>query len=234
MLRTLKNLFKQDREKFVVPKSVQNVIPIKTIWDDGIFLVGRNKYAKTFKFEDINYAVASREDKEAMFLEYSELLNSLDSGATTKITINNRRLNKADFEQTILIPMADDGLDKYRKEYNKMLLDKATGANSIVQDKYVTVSVCKKNIEEARNYFARVGADLIAHFNRLGSRSVWNWTQATSCVSSTTSTVQEKKQRSTSILPRRCGKVTISRILSAPIPLNLRATASEWVTDMGV
>ena len=115
MLRTLKNLFKQDREKFVVPKSVQNVIPIKTIWDDGIFLVGRNKYAKTFKFEDINYAVASREDKEAMFLEYSELLNSLDSGATTKITINNRRWNKADFEQTILIPMADDDLDKYRK-----------------------------------------------------------------------------------------------------------------------
>ena len=60
MLRTLKNLFKQDREKFVVPKSVQNVIPIKTIWEDGIFLVGRNKYAKTFKFEDINYAVADR------------------------------------------------------------------------------------------------------------------------------------------------------------------------------
>ena len=53
MLRTLKNLFKQDREKFVVPKSVQNVIPIKTIWDDGIFLVGRNKYAKTFKFEPL-------------------------------------------------------------------------------------------------------------------------------------------------------------------------------------
>ena len=177
MIKTLKNLFKQDKEKFTVPKSVQAVIPMKTVWEDGIFLVGRNKYAKTFKFEDINYAVASREDKEAMFLEYSELLNALDSGATTKITINNRRLNKADFEQTILIPMArkkgkaaDDGLDKYRKEYNKMLLDKATGANSIVQDKYVTISVCKKNIEEARNYFARVGADLIGHFNRLGSK----------------------------------------------------------------
>ena len=68
--------------------------------------------------------------------------------------------------------MADDGLDKYRKEYNKMLLEKATGANSIVQDKYVTVSVCKKNIEEARNYVARVGADLIAHFSRLGSHCV--------------------------------------------------------------
>lgn len=66
MIKTLRNLFKQDKEKFVVPKSVQAVIPIKTIWEDGIFLVGKNKYAKTFKFEDINYAVASREDKEAM------------------------------------------------------------------------------------------------------------------------------------------------------------------------
>lgn len=51
-----------------------------------------------------------------------------------------------------------------------MLMDKATGANSIVQDKYVTVSVCKKNIEEARSYFARVGSDLIGHFSRLGSK----------------------------------------------------------------
>ena len=111
-------------------------------------------------------------DNDTSFNFLVSILYSLDSGATTKITINNRRLNKADFEQTILIPMADDGLDKYRKEYNKMLLEKATGANSIVQDKYVTVSVSKKNIEEARNYFARVGADLIAHFSRLGSRCV--------------------------------------------------------------
>ena len=30
MIKTLRNLFKQDKEKFVVPKSVQAVIPIKT------------------------------------------------------------------------------------------------------------------------------------------------------------------------------------------------------------
>lgn len=107
-----------------------------------------------------------------MFLEYSELLNSLDSGATTKITINNRRLNRLDFEKTILIPKTGDELDEYREEYNKMLLEKATGANAIVQDKYMTISVNKKNVEDARTYFARVGADLIAHFGRLGSKCV--------------------------------------------------------------
>lgn len=172
MIKTLSNLFKQDKEKFVVPRGVQDVIPITAIYDDGIFRVGRDKYSKTFAFTDINYAVASREDKEAMFLQYSELLNSFDSGATTKITINNRRLNRLDFEKTILIPLTGDALDQYRVEYNKMLLDKATGANSIVQDKYVTITVSKKNVEDARNYFARVGSELILHFSKLGSKAV--------------------------------------------------------------
>lgn len=169
MIKTLRQLFKQDKEKFVVPKGVQDVIPVTAIYDDGIFRYGKEKYSKSFKFTDINYAVASRDDKEAMFLEYSELLNSFDSGATTKITINNRQLNRKDFEKSILLPLKGDDLDKYREEYNKMLLDKATGANSIVQDKYITVSVNKKSIEEARTYFSRVSAELTAHFSRLGS-----------------------------------------------------------------
>lgn len=172
MIKTMMNILKQDKEKFKVPRGVQDIIPITEIYDDGIFKVGKDKYSKSFKFTDINYAVASKEDKESMFLDYSELLNSFDSGATTKITINNRRLNRLDFENTILIEEKDDNLNEYRKEYNKMLLDKATDSNAIIQDKYVTISINKKNIEDARNYFARVGTDLIAHFSRLGSRCI--------------------------------------------------------------
>lgn len=170
MIKTMKMLFKQDKEKFVVPKGVQDIIPVKAIYSDGIFQVGKNKYAKTYKFEDINYAVASRDDQQGMFLEYCQLLNSLDSGATTKLTINNRRLNSLDFRRKILIPLRKDAMDVYRDEYNRMLFAKATHSNSIVQGKYVTISVTKKNIEDARIYFARVGSDLISHFNRLGSK----------------------------------------------------------------
>lgn len=170
MIKTVNNTLKQDKEKYQIPKKVQDIIPVRTVYPDGIFLSGKGKYSKTFRFRDINYAVASRSDKEMMFLEYSELLNAFDGGATTKITINNRRLNRLDFENQILIGMRNDGLNEYRKEYNSMLLDKATGSNAIVQDKYVTVSVSKNNIEDARVYFSRIGADLVAHFARLGSQ----------------------------------------------------------------
>lgn len=171
MIKTLKTMSKQDKERYTVPRKVQDVIPVRRIWQDGIFLTG-NKFSKSYRFSDINYLVASREDKESMFLIYSELLNSLDSGAVTKITINNRRTNKANFENSILMPMQEDFRDEYRREYNQMLLDKATGANGITQEKYITISVVKKDIEEARAYFSRVGADLISHFAALGSKCV--------------------------------------------------------------
>ncbi|MCI8587798.1 MAG: DUF87 domain-containing protein [Clostridia bacterium] len=172
MMKTLKKIFKLDKEKFKVPRSVQDVIPVKAIWEDGIFLVGKNKYSKSFKFLDINYAVASKEDKEAMFLDYSALLNSLDAGATTKITINNRRINKLDFEKAILLKDSEDELDKYRKEYNQMLISQAKNANEIIQEKIITISVYKKSIEEARNYFTRATTDLMNHFNTLGSKCI--------------------------------------------------------------
>lgn len=171
MIKSLKTSTKQEKEKYRVPRKVQDVIPIRRIWNDGIFQVG-NKFTKSYRFADINYLVASREDKESMFLTYSELLNSLDSGATTKITIYNHKMNKADFEESILMPMRGDGLDEYRKEYNQMLLDKATKGNGIVQEKFITISVAKKSIDEARAYFARTGADLISHFAALGSKCV--------------------------------------------------------------
>ena len=169
MMKSISNILKTDKERYKVPKKVQDVIPIKRIWTDGIFLVG-NKYAKSWKFTDINYLVASREDKESMFLTYSELLNGLDSGACTKITINNHHMKRSDFEDSVLMKPQPDGLNMYRDEYNEVILNKAMDANGIMQEKYVTITVGKRNIEEARAYFARMEVDLVAHFSALGAK----------------------------------------------------------------
>ena len=62
MIKTLQQALKMDREKFKVPRSVQQAIPIQRIWPDGVFQSG-TKFSKTFRFSDINYAIASKEDK---------------------------------------------------------------------------------------------------------------------------------------------------------------------------
>lgn len=169
-MKAIKQVMKKDQEPYRVPKRVQDVIPIKCMWRDGIFLVG-TRYSKTFKFTDINYMVASQDAQKKLFLSYAALINSLDCSATTKITVNNRHLNRKNFADTVLMRLKNDYLDYYRMEYNDVIMSKATGGNGIIQEKYVTLSVCKKNIEDARAYFARAGAELTARFAALGAKA---------------------------------------------------------------
>lgn len=97
-----------------VPKSVQDVIRIDAVYSDGIFMTGKDRYSKTFKFTDINYAVSSKEDKESHFLKYSEILNSLENGISSQITIINRKLKHNELKEIALLEKANDNKDKYR------------------------------------------------------------------------------------------------------------------------
>ena len=134
MIKSYAKLKKQNKEKFKIPKSAQDTVPIDTIYKDGIFRMG-NRYSKSYRFLDINYSIASKEEKMDLFLNYGELLNSFDSSMMVKITINNRKIDLKQFKEDILIPLQNDKLDFYRKEYNHMLLDKLAESDDIVQEK---------------------------------------------------------------------------------------------------
>ena len=112
-MREMKRLAKNDREHFVVPRSVQRWIPIDEIYTDGIFRHG-SKYSKCFNFSDINYAIASKDDQMKMFLQYCELINALDTSATAKIALMNRRVNRSDFEESVRILERNDVMATYR------------------------------------------------------------------------------------------------------------------------
>lgn len=64
MIKTLSKARKQERVKFLIPRSVQDCIPIRRIWADGIFQVG-HQFSKTWSFTDINYSIAGKDDKTA-------------------------------------------------------------------------------------------------------------------------------------------------------------------------
>ena len=110
------------------------------------------------------------EEQKSMLNKYIEVLGSLDTTTTTKITVNNRRISKDEFERQCYLNKRDDDLNHFREEYNAAMFGKMQNRNCIVQDKYVTVSVYKRNVEEARNAFYRIGNELRTRFGRLGSR----------------------------------------------------------------
>jgi len=166
----LKKIKRKERDKIRIPKSVQQTIPIKTIYEDGTFLVDKNKYSKTFKFTDVNYAIAGQEDKERMFLGYGSILNSLDSASSPKITIINRKINKIDFDKNIKLKLEKDNLTKYRMEFNDILYKNSIDSGGMIQEKFLTITVDKKNVEESKKYFSRVGNEIGNNFIKLNSK----------------------------------------------------------------
>ncbi len=176
MIRSLAAADKSEKVKFTIPKSVQQSIPIKRMYADGIWLVG-GKHSKTWRFADVNYAAASDEDRRSIFLSYGSALNALPTDAGAKITIINRRLNPVDFARTVLMKERGDGLDEYRREYNAILTGKAAESNNLVQEKYITLSIAQRKIEDSRAYFRRVDSNLSKSFGRLdsGARAISNY-----------------------------------------------------------
>lgn len=165
-------LFKRTKRtkkaKRKIPKTVQQSIPVDVIYKDGIIQSGR-VFSKTWRFSDINYEVASNAEQEEMFLAHSAILNGLPTDATAKISIFNRKIQNNTIEK-IIMPISNERYKKYIKELEELLSDKMAESNNIVHEKYITISAEKKNIKEARTYFARVGSDLAADFAKISSQ----------------------------------------------------------------
>ena len=168
LIKTLATANKSEKEKLRIPRSVQQSVPIRCIYSDGMWHCG-GKHSRTWRFSDINYIAASEDDKRNIFTAYGAVLNSLPTDALTKITIVNHRLNPAEFEKRILLKEKGDGLDHYRQESNDILLERATASNNLVQEKYITLSIPVRKPDDSRAYFRRVEANLIKSLSRLGS-----------------------------------------------------------------
>lgn len=154
-----------------VPATVQNTIRYNRMFEDGVCDVEGGIYSKTIKFSDINYQIAKRDDQIDIFSRYCEFLNYFDPSINVQITINNRRIDQEDFKKRILLytPKKDDGLNKYRYEYNQMLIDKALkGQNGIIREKYLTFSCEASNYEQGVQVLSRIEADVQANMKRLG------------------------------------------------------------------
>lgn len=152
-----------------LPRSVQQIVPVQRVYPDAVWQVGATEYSKTWSFTDINYAVASPEDQTSILDSWGRVLNGLAADSRLKITLANRLFNKDSLSGSVFYKKKDDGLDRYRGEMNRVLMDKAKGSNGIVQEKFLTLTANRKNENEARMFFSRAGKSLSFGMQRLSS-----------------------------------------------------------------
>lgn len=161
---------KEKNEKWKPPKRVQDIIPVSTIYDDGLFCVGGGKYSMSYKFSDINYISESADNETNLLIKYySEILNTIDPYSITKLTLYKHRRDRAALERDVLLPAAGDELQRYREDANAFVLKAALGDNDFAVERMITVSVNRKNEAEARKHFDGVTQNMERSFSELGS-----------------------------------------------------------------
>ena len=134
-----------------------------------------NRYSKTWAFSDINFQALDEEEKNNILLTYASILKSLPDEAQAKISLVNKKMSRERFAKESLLLLKggklgnEDNLGDYRHEYNQILLAKKQKGNNLTKERLLTVTVEKRNIDEARNFFTWLSNDLTAALKKLSS-----------------------------------------------------------------
>ena len=166
-----KELKKAGEPLYKTPKSIQQTIEIMKVAENGIFEVARNRFSKCYRFQDINYTTTNETEQIDIFERYCKFLNSLD--VNFKITINNKNKDMEQVRDYVFLQKQNDGYNGFRKIYNDIMEQKIhEGRQGIEQERYLTITIERKNFEEAKAQFATIEASVHKAFGELGAEIV--------------------------------------------------------------
>lgn len=156
------------------PQSTQEVFPVKSIDDSGIFELNNHNYSKAYVLSDINFAGLTSVDphgglseQERLILNLSGVFNSLN--VRFSYSVANEYVNEKDFNNKILYRLRGDKYDPLRQSYNSVIREKLTDAKQgLYQTIYFTLTLRADNLKEAKSSFTSVEASLRSSFVQIG------------------------------------------------------------------
>ncbi len=165
----VREIVRKARRDDGIPRTAQQSIPFQRMFPDGICRVDNCYYTKTLQFQDINYQLATQEDKSSIFDEWCGFLNFFDSSVHFELSFLNMCTDEEDFEKSIMISPRDDGFNAVRTEYSQMLRRQlAQGNNGLTKTKYLTFGIEAADMKQARPRLQHIETDLLNNFRRLG------------------------------------------------------------------
>ena len=144
------------------PVSVQETIPYISMHKNGICRLSENNYSQTITFDDIQYQLATEDDKRKIFTEWCSVLNYFTQDIPFELTFVNSCSLISDIKEITQLPSKDDGLNKLRDEHSAIISDKATaGNNGIHRAKYRTFSLYDTDEKSAARRLTSNGSAIL-------------------------------------------------------------------------
>lgn len=142
------------------------VLPLE-VYKNGVFKISKNEYSKTLEFFDRNYTALSEEDRENVFINFSEILSSFDSSNSYQFSYINCGEKSFKLEDRFKIENKNDTFDEFRDEYNQILKNKINKNKGFEKRKFLTFKTTAKNLKEANINLTGMEKDLKKQFKEL-------------------------------------------------------------------
>ncbi|RXV99601.1 conjugal transfer protein TraE [Enterococcus faecalis] len=161
-------IFKKEAKRY----TVEDTIPYLRMLKSGICQVDERHFNKSISFQDINYQLALEEDRDLIFNQFANFLNSFDPSVGVELSYINQLGRNEEMQSAIQIPDKKDGYDDIRFEFREMLKSQLVkGNNGLKKSKYITFSVGADNLEQATSKLERLEIDILSSLKSMGVRA---------------------------------------------------------------
>ena len=156
-----------DTPLYLQPESVQELWPVKSIDETGIFTLNNDMYSKCFILTDINFAGVTDEEQKSIIINFSKVLNSMP--CRFSYTIANEYVDEDSFNKKILYKKRGDSMDNLCDAFNSIIKAKLTDAKQgLYQTIYLTLTITSESLFEAKSTFSSIEAALRSAFIQIG------------------------------------------------------------------
>ena len=161
-------IFKKEPKRY----TVEDTLPYLRLLKNGICQLDEKHFSKSIVFEDINYQLALEEDRDLIFNQFANFLNSFDPSVGIELSYINQLGRNEEMQSAIQIPDKKDGFDEIRLEFREMLKNQIVkGNNGLRKSKYITFTVEADNMEQAISKLERLEIDILSSLKSMGVRA---------------------------------------------------------------
>ena len=150
--------------------TVQESIPFRNMFPDGLCRLEGGTFSKTIAFEDVNYRLASPEDQRDIFEHLCDFYNGYAPTIGVQVSLSSRYVEHGPEEDLFGIRAQGDDLDPVREDAAGILrFQYERGSNGYVKSKYVTLPIEAESLQAARARCSRIEADTLNRCKVMGA-----------------------------------------------------------------
>ena len=153
-----------------IPKTAQDTIPFWEVYENGIFLVGEDRYTLIFSFENLDYSLLRDKEKEDIYEGYQKLLNALPTDVHYQEFIMNSAINSEQLRKAMIPGNRSIDNELYDNYYNDILEEKIELSTQACAKKIMLIALSYKPLTKVdnANVLFKYFRELQTYFSNLG------------------------------------------------------------------